>query len=641
MADETFRKSIDPSTIELIDLAAEKGLETVWDRKENQKPQCGFGIAGVCCRVCVMGPCRITKKADKGICGATADIIGARNFARMVATGTAAHSDHARDMVMLLRDIGKGEAQGFEIKDPERLKAIAREYDVEVENRPILEIAVEVSDNLLAEFGQQEGEMKMKERAPEKTKEMWRKEKLNPRGIDREIVEMLHRTHIGVDNAMENILRHAMRVSLIDGWAGSQIGTGLSDVIFGSPKPIKASANIGNMKEDEVNIIVHGHDPTVSDMIVRAARDPELKKLAVEAGAKGINLGGICCTANEILMRHGIPVLGNFLQQELVIVTGAADLMVVDIQCILPGIVDMAKSFDTEVITTSEKAKFEGATYVEYDHANALDSAKAIIKRGIDRYKLREGKETNIPDVRADFVGGFTAENAFHFLGGKYRATYRPLNDAIMSGRLRGVAAIVGCNHPGLTHDLSHILITRELLRHDVLVVETGCSAIACAKNGLLDPKAAMEYAGEGLKEICDAVGIPPVLHMGSCLDNSRVLMALTNMVKEGGLGDAISDVPAAACAPEWMSEKAVAIGLYAVASGIYVDMSPKFQLSGCEGVIKFLTEDIEAITGGKFAFEEDPIAIAKGMIEHIDSKREALKLRPMMYPVRDIEVSV
>jgi len=500
---------------------------------------------------------------------------------------------------------------------------------------------VEVAEKALAEFGQQEGEMKLKDRAPEKTKEMWKKEELVPRGIDREVVEMMHRTHIGVDNSPDNILRHAMRVALIDGWAGSMIATDLSDVIFGSPKPIRATANMGVLKEDEVNIIVHGHDPTVSDMIVRAARDLEIRQKAKEAGAEGVNLGGICCTANEILMRHGIPVLGNFLQQELVIVTGAADLMVVDVQCILPGIVDMAKCFHTEIVTTSHKAKFDGATYVEYDHSHALDSAKNIVEMAIERFKMRNGKEVVIPDVQSDFVGGFTAENECQFLGGRYRATYRPLNNAIMEGRLRGVAAIVGCNHPGLTHDMSHILISRELLRHDVLVVETGCSAIACAKYGLLSPEAAMEYAGDGLKEVCEAVGIPPILHMGSCVDNSRVLIALTNMVKEGGLGDSIADVPAAACAPEWMSEKAVAISLYAVASGIYVDMSPQFQLGGCEGVMKFLTEDVEKMTGGKYAFKLDPIEIAKGMIEHIDKQREALKLRPMMYPVKDLAVTV
>ncbi|MFC1608389.1 anaerobic carbon-monoxide dehydrogenase catalytic subunit, partial [Candidatus Latescibacterota bacterium] len=586
-------------------------------------------------------PCRITKKASRGICGATADIIGARNFARMVVAGTASHSDHARDIVMLLRDLCTGKADDFQIRDPEKLKRIAVDFGIETDDKDIKKIGEEVAEKALAEFGQQEGETILKERAPEKTKEMWRREDLLPRGIDRELTEMMHRTHIGVDNDPENIIRHAMRVSLVDGWVGSMIASDLSDVIFGSPQPIKGKANIGVLSKDEVNIIVHGHDPTVSDMVVRAARDPEMIALAKEAGAEGINMGGICCTATEILMRHGIPVAGNFLQQELVIVTGAVDLMIVDIQCILPGVMDVASCYHTEVITTSEKAKFHGATYVEFEHDKAYEIAKSIIMKGIERFKHRDPNKIMIPEETQDFVGGFTSENIATFLGGRYRATYRPLNNAIMDGRLRGVAAIVGCNHPGLTQDEFHIKITRELLRHDILVVETGCSATACAKYGLLDPKDALQYAGEGLTEVCEAVGIPPVVHTGSCVDNSRILMALTNMVKEGGLGDSIADVPAAACAPEWMSEKAVAISLYAVTSGCYVDMSPPFQLSGCEGVMKFLTEDIEAISGGKYAFNKEPIAIAQGMIEHIEKKREALKLRPMMYPVRELAVEV
>jgi len=638
---EDNRKSIDPASLEMIELAEQNNLEIVWDRKKRMQPQCVFGLSGICCRICTMGPCRITKKAERGICGATADVIVARNFARMVAGGAAAHSDHGRGIVKTILDLAQGKTSGFEILDPEKLKKLANEHDVETMDRDIMEIAEEVAGKSLGEFGQQDGELRFMQRAPENTKEMWRKQGIMPRGVDREIVEIMHRTHIGVDNDHRNIIRQALRASLADGWGGSMIATDFSDVLFGSPKPIRARSNLGVLKKDEINIIVHGHDPTLSDMILRAVRDPELHKQAEEAGAKGINLGGICCTATEILMRHGIPVVGNFLQQELAIVTGVTDLMVVDVQCIMPAVVDIAKHFHTEVITTSPKAKFTGATFVDYEHGDPLDTAKKIVQMAIERFKKRGENKVLIPRENQTLVAGFTAENTFHFLGGRYRATYRPLNNAIMDGRLRGAAAIVGCNNPGITHDYNHVVIARELLRHDVLVVETGCSAIACAKHGLLTPEAAMEYAGDGLREVCEAVGLPPILYLGSCVDNSRVLITLCNMVKEGGLGDAISELPVAGSAPEWMSEKAVSIGLYFVASGVYVDMSPNFPISGSENVTKFLTEEIESITGGKFAFKMDPIAIAQGMIEHIDKKRKALKLRPMMYPVRDIAVEV
>jgi anaerobic carbon-monoxide dehydrogenase catalytic subunit len=638
---DEMRTTIDPCSLAMIEQAKLANLELVWDRKKKQQPHCGFGLSGVCCRICTMGPCRITKKADRGVCGATADVIVARNFARMIAGGAASHSDHGRDIVNTFLRLAEGKLSDFEIKDPEKLKTIALEYDIDVNDKEIEAIAKEVADKLLGDFGQQQGELKPTRRAPEKTKEMWRESGIMPRGIDREIVETMHRTHIGVDNDYVNILTQSFRTALTDGWGGAMIATDLSDVMFGSPKPIRGRTNLGVLKEDEVNIIVHGHDPTLSEMIVRAARDPKLKKQAEEAGAKGINIGGLCCTANEILMRHGIPVVGNHLQQELAVVTGATDLMVVDVQCIFPSLVDLAKSFKTEVITTSSKAKFTGATFIDYEEGDPLTITKEIVRKGIERFQARAGMEVHIPTESQELIAGFTAENTFNFLGGRYRSTYRPLNNAIIEGRLRGAVAVIGCNNPSMTQDYSHVIITRELLRHDVLVVQTGCSAIACAKQGLLTPEAAMEFAGDGLREICEAVGIPPILHEGSCVDNSRILVTLSNMVKEGGLGDSIAELPVAGCAPEWMSEKAMAIGMYCVGSGLYVDMSPDFPISGSENVLKFLTEDIESITGGKFAFKTDPIAIAQGMIAHIDRKREDLKLRPVMYPVREIPVTV
>jgi len=635
------RKSVDPAARKMIERAKAENLELVWDRKKKMQPQCGFGLNGICCRICTMGPCRITKKADRGVCGADADVIVARNLARMVAGGAASHSDHGRDIAKTVLHIGEGKAPGFEIKDPEKLKRLAAEYGIDTADVDVPGIARLVGERIYAEFGRQEGELRFIGRAPERTREMWRREGLSPRGVDREIVEVMHRTHIGVDNDYENILRHAFRTSLADGWGGSMIATDLSDVLFGSPKPIRSRVNLGVLKKDEVNLIVHGHDPTLSEMIVRAARDPELTSLAEEAGAKGINIGGICCTANEILMRHGIPVVGNFLQQELAIVTGITDLMVVDIQCIIPAVVDIARCFHTEIVTTSPKARFIGARFISYEEGDSLETAKDIVRLAVETFRRRGTKEVPVPLENRELVAGFTAENAFHFLGGRYRATYRPLNNAIIEGRLRGIAAIVGCNNPGVVHDYNHVVIARELLRHDVLVVETGCSAIACAKQGLLAPEAAFEYAGDGLREICEAVGIPPVLHVGSCVDNSRILITLTNIVEEGGLGEALSDLPVAGCAPEWMSEKAVTIGFYCVGSGLYVNMSPPFPVGGSENVTRFLTEEIETATGGRFAFETEPVAIAHGMIEHMDRKREALKLRPVMYPVREIAVEV
>ena len=628
-------RTIDTASQEMIRKADTENIEIVWDRHDLMQPQCGFGQLGICCRICSMGPCRIDPFGEgpqTGVCGASVDTIVARNLARMIATGASAHSDHGRDIAHTLLLTAQGKAKGYKIKDVEKLKEIANIFGVDVKDKAIEKIAQEVGEIALGEFGNQHGELKFVELAPKKRLEVWRKAGIVPRGIDREIVEIMHRTHIGVDNDYKNIISHGMRASLGDGWGGSMIATELSDVLFGTPEPIRSKVNLGVLKEDYVNIIVHGHEPTLSDIIVEASRDPELLELAKKQGAKGINLAGICCTANEILMRHGISTAGNFLQQELAILTGSVELMLVDVQCIMPALSGVSSCYHTKLITTSPKCKFPGITHIEFKEEKAFDIAKKIIKEGVENFKNRNKARVLIPKEEVDLVAGFTAENAFKFLGGKYRSTYKPLNEAIINGRLRGAAGVVGCNNPNIKHDSAHVAMVKELIKHDVLVVQTGCSAIACAKQGLMTPEAAFEYAGKGLQEICNAVGIPPVLHVGSCVDNSRVLIILSEIVKHGGLGNDISDLPGAGAAPEWMSEKAISIGFYFVASGVYTVFGTPMPVLGSTNVTNYITKELENVVGGKFAFEVDPIKAAHMMIAHIDKKRKDLSLGPVMY---------
>ena len=467
-------------------------------------------------------------------------------------------------------------------------------------------------------------------RAPLKRQQLWKKLNLTPRGIDREVVELLHTTTMGVDNDYKNIINNAMRCALSDGWGGSMIATDTQDAILGSPQPIRGKVNLGVLKENYVNILVHGHEPILSEMAVKASQDPELLKLAKGLGAEGINLAGICCTANEVLMRHGIPVAGNFLQQELAIITGAVELMMVDVQCIMPALHEIASCYHTKLVTTSSKARFSGVTHVEFETKDAYEVAKKIIKMGVENFSNRNKERVNIPKQEMDLVAGFTKEVIFNMLGGKYRASYKPLNEAIISGKIRGLAGVVGCNNPKVRHDYYHTTLVKELIKNDVLVLQTGCAAIACAKQGLLVPEAAKAFAGPGLQEICEAVGIPPVLHMGSCVDNSRILTAASHIIEEGGLGEDLSDIPAAGCAPEWMSEKAITIGFYFVASGVYTIFggSP-FAVFGSQNLVNYLTKDLEGIVGGRFEFSDDPIKMAQLMIKHIDKKRLALKLKP------------
>lgn len=606
-------------------------LQTVWKRFEQMQHPCKFGEMGLCCKNCLMGPCRITKKSPVGICGATAEIISARNLVRMIAAGAAAHSDHGRDIAHTLLMASEGKTKSYKVKDKEKLLALANEYGIKIEGKETNDLAKEVAEIAFSEFSRQHGELRFLKRAPEKRQKLWRELGIAPRGIDREVVEIMHRTHIGDDSDEKNLILQGLRSSLADGWGGSMIATELSDILFGTPKPIRSKVNLGVLKKDEVNIIVHGHEPTLSDVIVDAVRDPEMIKLAKSKGAKGINLAGICCTANEILMRHGIPIAGNFLQQELAIATGAVEAMIVDVQCIMPALGSLCQCFHTKLISTSPKAKFPFATHIEFNEEKALDVARKIVKTAIDNFPNRIKEKVNIPDETADLVAGFTAESVFQFLGGKYRSTYRPLNDAIISGRIRGAVGIVGCNNPKQVHDLCHVTLTEELIKKDVLIVTTGCSAIASAKAGLVAPEA-KELCGQGLKEICETVGIPPVLHLGSCVDCSRILITLCNIVRGGGLGEDISDLPVAGAAPEWMSEKAVSIGFYFVGSGVTTYLGNPFPITGSEKLMKLLLEDMEKMVGAKFVFEPDPVKTAKMIVELLDEKRKKLNLQPMMY---------
>ncbi len=634
MAEEEKKKSIDPASTELINKACHAEINLAFDRAQAMKP-CPIGSVGSCCRNCGMGPCRVPlpkgkeetpqeKKKRRGICGASVETIAARNFARMIAGGAAAHSDHGRATAELFISVAKGEAPGYQIKDEQKLLQLALDFGVEIGNRSNQEIAVDVGKIALSEFGRQDGELKFLKRAPIKRQELWRKQGVAPRGIDREIVEIMHRTHSGVDQDYKNLLKQGVRTSLADGWGGSMIATELQDILFGTPAPVPGQINLGVLKADEVNLIIHGHEPLLSEVIVAAAQELEIIKLAKSKGAKGINLAGMCCTANEILMRHGVPLAGNFLQQELAIVTGAVDAMVVDVQCIMESLPDIAQCFHTKIITTSPKAKIPGAIHVEFDEHRAIESAKEVIKIAIENFPKR-GSNITIPKEKTDLIAGFSHETINYLLGGLFRASYRPLNDNIINGRIRGVAGVVGCNNARVTHNEAHITLVKELIKNDVLVLQTGCSAMASAMAGLMIPEAAAEYAGKGLASVCEAVGIPPVLHVGSCVDNSRILMAATAMVKDGGLGDDISDLPVAGAAPEWMSEKAISIGQYFVASGVFTVFGVIWPTTGSEELTNYLFKNFEEIYGGMWAFEPDPIRSAQLIISHIDKKRKAL----------------
>ncbi|MEE4310777.1 MAG: anaerobic carbon-monoxide dehydrogenase catalytic subunit [candidate division KSB1 bacterium] len=630
----------DSASLELLKKAEVESIDTCFTRMDTQQAQCKFGREGLCCRICHMGPCRITAKAPYGVCGAGADTIVARNFLREVVGGAAAHSDHGRHLVLRLKKVAEGHGNGYEIKDERALRQAARLCRIEESERSSEDVALDLANHFLSEYTKQEEELETLMLAPEKQQSIWMRNNVKPKGIDRMVVESMHRTHMGVDHDYRNILMQAFRTSLADGWGGSRIATIVSDILFGTPSPVRSQANLGVLNEKTVNILVHGHEPELSEMLAIAVNDPEITDYARKAGSEGVTIAGICCTANEILMRHGIPVAGNFLQQELAVITGAVEMMIIDVQCCMPSLPDVASAYHTEIVSTTNIARTIGATHLAFDEDDALASAKSLVKRAIDNFVNRDPQKVAIPSESKPMVAGFSVDAIKYMLGGSFRASFRPLNDAIIQGRIKGVVGIVGCNNPKTKLDNYINILTRELLKENVLVLKTGCAAIASAKEGMLRPEAALEGAGAGLREICETVGIPPVLHMGSCVDNSRILEAGTEVVFEGGLGDDLSQIPAVGVAPEWMSEKAVAIACYFVASGVDVVLGHPFHIHGSENVTRFLNEETKDLFGASFHVYDDPIEASVKILEILDQAREKLginkKMERKLYDMKD-----
>ncbi|MFH1153075.1 MAG: anaerobic carbon-monoxide dehydrogenase catalytic subunit [Pseudomonadota bacterium] len=613
--------SVTDDGILLYEKAQRDNIETVWHRHEAQQPQCGFCDMGLSCRICIMGPCRIDpfgQGPQTGVCGADADIVVARNLCRMIAAGAASHSDHGRDLVEVLAGVAAGEAPGYSIREEGKLFQLAGEYGVATQGKTVLAVAGDLAQAMMEDYGMRQKTIRLISRAPEKRRKVWEKVGITPRGIDRETSEMMHRTHMGVDNNWQSLLLQGLRNALSDGWGGSMIATEVSDILFGVPTPRPTMVNAGVLKKDQVNIVVHGHNPVVSEMVSLACQSPDLLALAAAKGATGINLAGVCCTGNELLMRRGIAMAGNHLMTELILTTGAVDMMIVDYQCIMPSLGKVASAYHTRMISTSDKARFPDMEHHEFHPHNAREKAVTLVKMAIDNFSNRG--EVYIPVKPQAAVGGFSIESILGALGG----SPDPLIDAIKAGKIRGAVGIVGCNNPKIKHDYGHVTLTRRLIENDILVVDTGCVSVANAKAGFKVPSA-IEMAGPGLKAVCGALGIPPVLHLGSCVDNVRILVLVSALAN--ALGVDISDLPVAGSAPEWYSEKAVTIGVYCVASGITTHLGPMPPISGSMNVVKLLTQGLKDVVGATFAVEPDPEKAAVFLRRHIEAKRKALGL--------------
>jgi carbon-monoxide dehydrogenase catalytic subunit len=612
-------RTIDENAKPVLEITMQQGIETVWDRYEMQQPQCKYCEAGTSCSRCAMGPCRIIPpNRIRGVCGADADLIVSRNLLDMIATGAAAHSDHGRDIAETLYLVGAGKTKDYAISDNAKLKRISEEYGIKTDGKKPEQLAAELGGAMLEEYGMRKNTLQFLNRAPKATRDIWTRLGITPRGIDREVVDSMHRVQMGVGADYVNILLQGLRNSLSDGWGGSMIGTEVSDILFGTPTIKSSAMNLAVMKSDHVNISVHGHNPVLSEVIVKAVADPELKALAQKYGAKGINLVGMCCTGSELLMRKGIPMTGNHLNQELIIATGALEAMVVDYQCIFPSLPRTASCYHTLIISTSSKAKIPGSYFFDFHADEAYLTAKAIVRMAVENYKNRNPERVLIPGEPVPVMSGFSNEAIKNALGG----SFKPLIDLIAAGKIRGAVGIVGCNNPHVKHDFGHITLAKELIKKNILCVETGCAAIASGKAGLLRPEAA-SLAGDDLRAVCESLKIPPVLHMGSCVDNCRILVLAAEL--GNALNVPIHKLPIAGAAPEWYSQKAVSIGAYFVASGVYTVLGVMPHISGSPPVISLLTEGLKGAVNASFSVEPDPVKASQLISDHIERKRTDL----------------
>jgi len=629
------KRTADPAALEMLTCASDREEITAFDRYLAQTPQCAFGLAGICCRICIQGPCRINPRkagADKGICGATDYTIVARNVARYVAGGAACHSDHGRHAAEVLLHAAEGKLPDYRVTDEKKLRAVAERIGLEVEGKSAAELAKEVVREAMRDYSDRHGEpcTWLTSSITQGRRDKFKHCNIAPDGIDKAIVQILHQTAMGMDADPVNIIFGALKVALAD-FTGMHIATDLTDILFGTPEPVVSEANLGVIDPEYVNIAIHGHNPTLSEVVVDAARS--LKGEAQAAGAKGINIVGICCTGNELLMREGVYLAANAAAQELALMTGAVDAMVVDIQCIQPSVGSVCQCYHTKLVTTSDIAKIPGSYHFDFRDEKAFETAESMVRLAIEAYGERDVEKIHIPEHKAAVIAGWSLESMFELFGAiNPERPVSVLTDAIASGEIKGVCLFAGCNNLKMQHDEGHLHIAKELAKNDVFLVATGCSAGAFAKAGLMNPDAVERYAGPGLKAFLGRLteaakpshGLPMIFHMGSCVDNTRAQDLLVAMANEMGVDT--PKVPFVASAPEAMHEKAVSIGSHCVALGIPTHVGIMPHIEGSKLVYSIATMIARDVYGGYFIFETDAEKASYKLLQSLNDR--AWKMR-------------
>lgn len=614
----------DPAVREMLLHMEKAGCETCFDRFDSQKPHCTFGMAGVCCRNCNMGPCRITKKSSRGVCGADADLIVARNLLRWVAAGVAAHGARGREIMLALKASAQGLLQ-IPIAGAEKVKKSAAQFGINTDGKTVEELASEVADILIEDLSRAvPGKHKtLHAFATQERINVWKELDILPVGAYHEVFEALHRTSTGTDGDWKNIMKQFLRCGLAFAWS-SVLGSSIAmDSLFGIPERSTVKANLGALKEGYVNIAVHGHSPLLVSEIVKQGRSEEFVSLAREKGALGIQFYGICCSGLSAMYRYGgvIP-LSNAVGAELVLGTGALDLWVADVQDVFPSIIEVAKCFKTTVVTTSDSARLPGAEHYGYDHEHSNLSetealARTIIKRAIDSFASRRDVPVFIPKYEVDAEIGFSVEYAISRFG-----SAGAIADALKSGKILGIVNLVGCNNPRVIYEKAIADVALKLIENNILVLTNGCASFPLLKLGFCN-KAALRKAGNGLREFLEP-DLPPVWHMGECLDNARA-SAFFRALSDAS-GKDIKDMPFAFASPEWSNEKGVgaALGFRLLGVNSYHSVYPPVQ--GSAKVMKYLFEDTQQTLGSVMVVEVDPEKLADRIVSDIKKKRKALE---------------
>jgi len=626
------RISYHDSVEEMVKRIREDGMSNVFDRyAQQEKIRCKFCLEGLSCQLCSQGPCRISMKTgqDKGVCGIGPDAMAMRTLLLQNIMGAGTYSHHAYEAFRTLKATAQGKTS-FTIKDRNKLKWMCEKLGIDT-NQDINRMAIELADVLDAQMkvGEDEPNLMIEAFAPKKRIPVWKKLNIYPSGTVHEEQNCVASCLTNVDGDYASLALKALRLGLATIY-NSQIGLEMvQDILFGTPTPHEVDVDLGIMDPDYVNIVFNGHQPWVGVATLQKAKTQEVQERAKAAGAKGLHIVGSIETGQELLQRFPVDdvfvgLMGNWLAIEPMLATGTVDVMAMEENCSPPAIDMYAEKYQFALVSLSTIIGVPGLKHkMAYFPAEADNMADKLIELGIENFKKRKSSNIKamVPRMTTKAIAGFSTEAILAALGGKLD----PLVDVIVAGKIKGVVALANCstlrNGP---QDWMTVNLTKELIKKDILVVSAGCGNHGLEVAGLCNLDA-INLAGNGLKEVCNMLKIPPVLSFGTCTDTGRISMLVTALADH--LDVDIPQLPIAVTAPEWMEQKATIDGVFAVAYGAYTHLSPTPFITGAPDLVKLLTQDVEGLVGGKIALGDDPVEVANNIEAHINLKRKGLGL--------------